>query len=635
MYDSGAPNDVFDNEESEASVLLDTEIEQASYDTALSTESGEQVRTVSSEEEEINKPWPATFERSAEILAQPIVGRELVVKATESMHILPPTKLRKNTSLSSLNRGWQTPDPVSKSTTRRDGIAGEDDEDEGFGIFDRMGLSKAPSMDWKYRPGGPATLSERQQKSVLEIKAHRQKVLDTVVGVEEGRTDDSTSFGEDQELVDDGSKTSFFGCVCNVANTLLGIGILSLPFVFRAAGWLGGLFALLTFGVVTWWTSILLGRELNGDPRPRYMFDSSSYKTSLPNHKQPSFERVRAPIKSFPAIAREAFGQKGTILLSSLMYFELFSCLAVFLVSMGDHLQTLFPNISMSNHMILVSVILMVTTAILKTPKLISYLSVVGTFTTISLVFSVFSTAFWEGDLTPEIAEQQLQQPNPTHVYSPPYHSTWISAGLPIGYGLVAFCFSGHAVIPTIYNSMERPQQFEKMISITFVMVVICCVMVAASGYYMFGCTVSDQITLSLHDAPQIDAAAEMKVLTWLMIITCFSKFSLYIFPLALGVEEIIAPFIPTDKVMEMSYSLIKFTLIVSALFVAIFIPSFSFLCSLVGLICSILVSVVFPAAAHLKLFGPHLPVWEKVTDWLFIIGGLIFAVVGTIATIQ
>mmetsp|Transcript_12680 Transcript_12680/g.27392 ORF Transcript_12680/g.27392 Transcript_12680/m.27392 type:complete len:186 (+) Transcript_12680:927-1484(+) len=182
---------------------------------------------------------------------------------------------------------------------------------------------------------------------------------------------------------------------------------------------------------------------------------------------------------------------------------------------------------------------------------------------------------------------------------------------------------------------MESPQRFEQMISYSFVLVLTCCATVAASGYYMFGSTVSDQITISLHDAPQIDAGEAMKLLTWLMIVTVFSKFSLYMFPLALGIEEIVAPFVKTERVMEMTYTLIKFALIVSALCVAVFIPSFAFLCTLVGLICTVIVSVIFPAAAHLKLFGPHLPVWEKCIDWLLIVVGAVFAVVGTIATVR
>ena len=64
------------------------------------------------------------------------------------------------------------------------------------------------------------------------------------------------------------------------------------------------------------------------------------------------------------------------------------------------------------------------------------------------------------------------------------------------------------------------------------------------------------------------------------------------------------------------------------------FVPSFGYLCSLVGLICTMIVSVIFPAAAHLKLFGTRLSVAEKLMDVTFIAFGVSAAVVGTYATV-
>ena len=51
-------------------------------------------------------------------------------------------------------------------------------------------------------------------------------------------------------------------------------------------------------------------------------------------------------------------------------------------------------------------------------------------------------------------------------------------------------------------------------------------------------------------------------------------------------------------------------------------------------MICTMTVSVVFPAAAHLQLFGTRLTLGEKVLDVLFIVLGLAMAVVGTFLTI-
>lgn len=46
------------------------------------------------------------------------------------------------------------------------------------------------------------------------------------------------------------------------------------------------------------------------------------------------------------------------------------------------------------------------------------------------------------------------------------------------------------------------------------------------------------------------------------------------------------------------------------------------------------IVSVIFPAAAHLKLFSARLSVAEKVMDFIFITFGILAAIVGTYATL-
>lgn len=172
------------------------------------------------------------------------------------------------------------------------------------------------------------------------------------------------------------------------------------------------------------------------------------------------------------------------------------------------------------------------------------------------------------------------------------------------------------------------------MIDLTYGVVLVCCFLVAVSGYYMFGDDVEDQITISLEEE-STNASTLMAMLTWLMILTAMSKFTLTMFPLALGFEEMLTSALPSDLAMELVDSLVKIVLIFLALAVAIFFPSFSFLCSLVGLICTMIVSVIFPALAHLKLFGSKLSLADKVCDVLLVVGGGAVAIVGTIATLR
>jgi len=237
---------------------------------------------------------------------------------------------------------------------------------------------------------------------------------------------------------------------------------------------------------------------------------------------------------------------------------------------------------------------------------------------------AVAGSAIYRGDISAEVGAREGIDFSVT-----PAHKLWETSGLPVAFGLIAYTFSGHAIIPSIYTSMAKPQDYEKMIKYTFIAVTFSCLVVAVTGYYMFGSTVDDQVTISLEKSCGEDNII-MKAVTWLMILTAFSKFTLTAFPLALGFEEIVAPILPNDRAMEFVSSIIKLLLIAGSLAVAIFVPSFSKLCSFVGLICTMIVSVIFPAAAHLKMFGPHLPLWQKLLDWAFIFSGTFMTIVGT-----
>jgi solute carrier family 32 (vesicular inhibitory amino acid transporter) len=197
---------------------------------------------------------------------------------------------------------------------------------------------------------------------------------------------------------------------------------------------------------------------------------------------------------------------------------------------MGDHLHTLIPAVSAATHMILVSLVSMVPTIFLRTPALLSYLSMVGTVATIAVVLTVVSAGLLEGDvvdhdaaasaagLTTEPTVMATDAVLTRSSSSSQHHCNWDANGLPLAFGLVVFCFSGHAIVPNIYTSMQEPHRFDYMVSLTFAIVAVCSLAVGSAGYYMFGDTVADQVTLSLEQHSQ--ATTAMTALTWLMVLT-------------------------------------------------------------------------------------------------------------------
>lgn len=602
---------------------------------------------------EENGPWPATFERSISLLAGPQTDVASIDRMTRSPRIIPIQAAKARKKLKNIGRGFRTPDPAN---TRFSG--GTPDSPQLF-----PPLKKTHSLDYSqsFTSTKTSAASDRliQQKLRLtEASSYRQKILqNAAISAAEKSSSKASKYGSttdvhhspgyDREKASDkhkmeqkaqelnkevSGKTTFWQCVFNMSNILLGVGMLGLPYIFKNAGWFGGFLVTFGFASMAWRTSILIGRELNGDPRPCYKFDDVAYKSPTPPRSTES-ARMRKPLKSFPDIARESFGQTGAIIVAFALYFELFSCLSIFFVSIGDHLHALLPNISNERHMLYTALVLIVPTAVLRTPRLLSYLSLVGTISTICVVLVVFYSFVTEGDISDEVEEMYNTTENEVLI-NEPTHILWDASGLPLALGLIAYTFSGHAIVPSVYTSMEKPQQFEKMIHVTFIIVLSCCLLVAVSGYYMFGSMVEDQITISLEVASKNPKWA-MDILTMLMILTAFSKFVLSSYPLTLGTEEIIAPYLRTEKAMERASSLIKIIYIALSLLVAIYVPSFSFMCSLVGLICTMIVSVIFPAGAHIILFGSKLSMGDILLDWFYVIGGTCATIIGTIATIK
>lgn len=220
--------------------------------------------------------------------------------------------------------------------------------------------------------------------------------------------------------------------------------MLGLPYVFKSSGWIGGCVITVCLCLVTWRTSYYIGRELNGDPRPLHLFENVSMKSpNGDNNETTTLTRMRKPISGFPGIARESLGDYGSILLSSVLYFELFSCLSIFFVSLGDHLHLLFPGISPTRHMATVAGLLIFPSALLRTPKLLSYLSMVGTISTILVVSAVVLSALVAYVHTVE-SSGIAQWDRDYTIYDPD--------GVALALGLVAYCFSGHAIVPSIFQ---------------------------------------------------------------------------------------------------------------------------------------------------------------------------------------
>ncbi|RRT37364.1 hypothetical protein B296_00049878, partial [Ensete ventricosum] len=192
------------------------------------------------------------------------------------------------------------------------------------------------------------------------------------------------------------------------------------------SGW-SSIILLLTVAVVCCYTGILLQRCM----------DSKSL------------------VKTYPDIGETAFGHKGRILVSVFLYLELYLVATEFLILEGDNMEKLFPRKSFviaglkiggKQAFVLLGALVILPTTWLRSLDLLSYVSLGGVLASLVVVASVL----WAGAVDGVGFHERGVLLNWT--------------GMPTAVSIYAFCYSGHAVFPTIYAPMKDRRMFPMVI---------------------------------------------------------------------------------------------------------------------------------------------------------------------------
>ncbi|KAI5352662.1 PREDICTED: vacuolar amino acid [Prunus dulcis] len=382
--------------------------------------------------------------------------------------------------------------------------------------------------------------------------------------------------------------TTFSRTCFNGLNTLSGVGILSIPFALSEGGWLS-LILLFLLALLCWYTGLLLQRCMDANLH----------------------------IKTYPDIGHVAFGQKGRITISIFMYLELYFVAVEFLILEGDNLNKLFPNMGFNmagikvggrQCFVLLTAVVILPTTWLKNLGLLAYVSAGGVLASAVLVACVF----WVGA-----------------VDGVGFHEGGVllnMRGLPTCISLYLFCYCGHAVFPTLCNSMKDRSQFSKVLLVCFITSTITYGSMAVLGYLMFGQHLKSQITLNL---PIRKISSRIAI--YITIINPLTKYAIVITPIAAAIEE--ARPIRNSRVISI---LVRTLIVISTVIVALMVPFFSYVMAFIGSFTGVTVSVLLPCLLYLKInvaarrFG-----LELVTIIGILVIGSLVGVVGTYTSVK
>ncbi|GJP62707.1 hypothetical protein CLOP_g19738 [Closterium sp. NIES-67] len=450
-----------------------------------------------------------------------------------------------------------------------------------IGADGRVAETVAPAIPELGRRGGGKGAAEEEEEEDDEDEYYD--------GEEDGEEEEDY---EDAEMYYElqGKGSTFMQAMFNGVNILAGVGVLSTPYALMQGGW-AGLLLLVLLAAICCYTGLVL----------RFCLDS-----------EPGLE-------TYPDIGEAAFGQMGRLLISIVLYVELYACCVEFLILEGDNLGAMFPQLGLSvlgvpltsRHVfVLVSALCILPTMYLRDLSLLSYVSAGGVVASVVVVSSVA----WVG-----VADVGFHQ-------SGPLLNLW---GMPVTIGLFGFCYSGHAVFPNIYMSMRNRNDFNKVLYCSFLLCTLIYGGMAVMGFTMFGAALENQITLNL---PRQFIAS--KIAIWTTVVNPFTKYALSMTPVALCLEELL-PLDPLSPGYRRASLAIRTALVVSTVAVALLVPFFGYVMAFIGSFLSMTVSVMLPCACYLRILGPKATLSQHLLCYLLISIGFVCATAGTYASVK
>lgn len=387
--------------------------------------------------------------------------------------------------------------------------------------------------------------------------------------------------------------------IFNSVNVLIGVGLLALPLAMRYAGWVPGLIFFAFAGASTCYTAKLLAKCADVDNS----------------------------LITFADLAFVSFGPWARIGTSILFSLELIAACVALVVLFADSLDALLPGWGLTEWKIICGVILI--PLCFMPLRLLSFTSVLGILSCFGIVLAVLI----DGLIKPT-TPGSLRQPAKTHLFP----ENWGS--FPIAMGILMSPWGGHSVFPNIYRDMRHPYKYRRGVNITYVAVFNLDLLMAVVGLLMFGDGVKDEVTRNILQLEGYPAFLSVFIVVCVAIIP-LTKVPLNARPIVSTLELFLGLDArsmgdgqATHGCSGLTRGILKIVVrvvcIIIFVLLAILVPEFDTIMSLLGAVACFTICLIMPCAFHLKLFGKELSKRQKTVDWVIIVVSSILAIVST-----
>lgn len=368
--------------------------------------------------------------------------------------------------------------------------------------------------------------------------------------------------------------------VFNLLNTVVGVGVLSLPYAFRLSGYSSLLLVLVIIGVTST-TGRYIGEAL-----------VLAGRSTL-------FEAVPRRGRDYTYLAHVAFGRRTRLFISVITSLEIWFALVTFVVMNAVNVGLVMPGFGGKNTAVVTCCLAAM--CVFLPMRVSAYLSLVS-----SVALAVASLA---------MVGAALQMPS----WAYPYEQMGVPAllqlwNMPRSVGIIIFCFAGHPCFPIVHECMKDRDSWRKSVSWTFVLAFLYYGGLGTFGYLVFGENLEASFTQNL---AEIDGALfwrNISACAFIVKIQLTAPLLLNAILVSIWAPEANKPEWPLGRIC----ALITLTGATAMTGVA-FAKDVAVVASLTGSLFVMTTSVLFPSAAHFqlqRLYGNKELTWRELATF-------------------
>jgi amino acid permease len=385
-----------------------------------------------------------------------------------------------------------------------------------------------------------------------------------------------------------------------IFSSIVGTGLLAMPFAFSLSGVLGGTCAVLLFSGCSAYTAHLMTWTLGS-------------RISLTNHEQ-------SELQGWPYLVEAAFGSRAKQAITVFLLIELWGYLLSTIISAAMNLHQVAPDLPVSNAVLLTVI---VAYALISLPsQCLTWLNVASNLCYLSCCIMFLATGVF---LPPK--ENSTSSASSVELFRP--------SGLLSAAGMIVFSPAAHSFYPQVMQRMEEPRKFSVCIRRAYVAACSLYLIVAVLGCYTFGAAIQPSVVSNIgadFNLKPIPGLAWMNsAAAFCMVVKMLAMQPLILIPLTATVEGLRGDLFPRVSSERVSFLAPIIILALSALASLHFAEEIAVVLNFLGCVFCMTIAFVVPVLCYWKLTRNPVTPLEQFGFASLLLMGVFFAVGGLV----